>query len=130
MYQFISAFSSLFREFVNNPFEGLIDLQNFQLSQIPIVIFVYQYWPMIMHAMTFCLVGVAYKKKEWPTFGSLLYFCSFLANNFILKCITNWTGSINTTLLLFLIIYFVEIWLYHKGRQIAFGREDRMLKYL
>ena len=62
MYLIIAFFSSIIRELINNPFEGLIDLQNFQLSQLPVLLFVYQYWPIIMHMLIFGLVGVLYKR--------------------------------------------------------------------
>ncbi len=116
MYPIVSLFSSIIREFISNPFEGLIDLQKFQLSQIPIVIFVYQYWPAIMHILIFGLVGVLYKRKECPPLGSLLYLVTYVANNRILIWFVNNQWDIAVVLGIFAVIYFVEILLFSKIR--------------
>ena len=116
MYLIIAFFSSIIREFISNPFEGVIDFQNFQLTQIPFMVFVYQYWPVIMHALIFGLVGVLYKRKECPPLGSLLYLVTYVANNRILTWFVNNQWDVSVVLGTFAVVYAVEILLFSKIR--------------
>ncbi len=116
MYLIIAFFSSVIRDFLSNPFEGLIDLQNFQLSQVPLMIFVYQYWPLIMHTLIFGLVGVLYKRKECPPLGSLLYLVTYVANSKILTWFVNNQWDVSVVLGAFAVVYIIEILLFSKIR--------------
>ena len=116
MYLVIAFFSSIIREFINNPFEGLIDIQNFELSQLPILLFVYQYWPLIMHTLIFGLVGVLYKRNECPPLGSLLYLITYVVNNRLLTWFVNNQWDVSVVLGAFTVVYIAEIVIFSKIR--------------
>lgn len=48
---------------------------------------------MIMHALTFAVVGGAYKKGEFVALGSVLYLIVFAVNSKILNWIVLWLGG-------------------------------------
>ncbi len=116
MYLIVAFLSSIIREFLNNPFEGLIDVQSFQLSQLQVFLFVYQYWPLIMHTLIFTLVGALYKKNECLPLGSLLYLVTYVVNNRMITWFVNNQWGISAVLGAFTVVYFVEILLFSKIR--------------
>lgn len=104
-YQVISLFSSIIREFINNPLESYIQNISLNITGVAIIIFVLKYWPVIMHWLTFKIVGGIYKKNECPPIGSMLYLFVFLINSKLLKLIVKAFG--NTGILLGLALFFM-----------------------
>ena len=109
-YSAIALFSSIIREFISNPLEGYLANISLDMEGLIIVIFIIQYWPAIMHTLTFGIVGGAYKSGEFPALGSLLYLSVFWANNKVLSFIVTTFGNIGIipVIIIFIIICVFE----------------------
>ena len=64
-YSAIALFSSIIREFISNPLEGYLANISLDMEGLIIIIFIIQYWPAIMHTLTFGIVGGAYKSGNF-----------------------------------------------------------------
>ena len=106
IYSLTAIFSSLIREFINNPLEGYLSNISLDMEGLIVLTFIIQFWPAIMHMLTFAIVGGAYKKGECPVLGSLLYLVVFIINNKILSFIITTFGNIG---LIPVIVIFVVI---------------------
>ncbi len=109
-YSAINLFSSIIREFISNPLEGYLANISLDMEGVIIIIFIIQYWPAIMHTLTFGIVGGAYKSGEFPALGSLLYLFVFWANNKVLSFIVTTFGNIGIipVIIIFIIICVFE----------------------
>lgn len=109
-YSAIALFSSIIREFISNPLEGYLANISLDMEGLIIIIFIIQYWPAIMHTLTFGIVGGAYKSGEFPALGSLLYLFVFWANNKVLSFIVTTFGNIGIipVIIIFIIICVFE----------------------
>ena len=109
-YSAIALFSSIIREFISNPLEGYLANISLDMEGLIIIIFIIQYWPAIMHTLTFGIVGGAYKSGEFPALGSLLYLSVFWANNKVLSFIVTTFGNIGIipVIIIFIIICVFE----------------------
>ena len=109
-YNLIALFSSIIREFISNPLEVYLSNISLDVEGIIILIFIIQYWPVIMHTLTFGIVGGAYKSGEFPALGSLLYLFVFWANNKVLSFIVTAFGNIGIipVIIIFIIICVFE----------------------
>lgn len=106
----IATINSFIREFISNPLEGYLSNISLDMEGIIVLIFIIQYWPAIMHTLTFGIVGGAYKSGEFPMIGSLLYLFVFWANNKVLNFIVTTFGNIGIipVIIIFIIICVFE----------------------
>ena len=109
-YSAIALFNSIIRGFISNPLERYLSNISLDMEGLIIIIFVIQYWPVIMHTLTFCIVGGAYKSGKFPALGSLLYLFVFWANNKVLSFIVTTFGNIGIipVIIIFVIICVFE----------------------
>ena len=105
-----STISSFIRGFIENPLEIFLSSIPLRIEGMVILIFIIKYWPMIMHTLTFAVVGGAYKKGEFPALGSILYLIVFAINSKILNWIVLWLGvfGIGWVVCAFLIVCLLE----------------------
>ena len=96
--------------FIENPLESLISYNNLTFERFAWIIFILQYWPMIMHTLTFGIVGTIYKRGELPALGSLLYLLTYWVNSNILKALVSLLGTYGLSIVIisFLLICFLE----------------------
>lgn len=109
-YFLISQLSAIIRMFIENPLESLISYNNLTFERFAWIIFILQYWPMIMHTLTFGIVGTIYKRGELPALGSLLYLLTYWVNSNILKALVSLLGTYGLSIVIisFLLICFLE----------------------
>lgn len=109
-YFLISQLSAIIRMFIENPLESLISYNNLTFERFAWIIFILQYWPMIMHTLTFGIVGTIYERGELPALGSILYLLTYLVNSNILKALVSLLGTYGLSIVIisFLLICFLE----------------------
>lgn len=110
IYNLTALFSSFIREFIDNPFEEYLSSIPIDITGMFMIIFIISYWPVIMHTLTFGIVGGVYKSGECATIGSLLYLLTFWINTRILKFIIQMIGFLGITpvLVVFLLVCLLE----------------------
>lgn len=109
-YFLISQLSAIIRMFIENPLESLISYNNLTFERFAWIIFILQYWPMIMHTLTFGIVGTIYERGELPALGSILYLLTYWVNSNILKALVSLLGTYGLSIVIisFLLICFLE----------------------
>lgn len=109
-YIIISQFSSFLRMFIDNPLESLIPKDAMTMDGMMILVFVIQYWPIIMHKLTYGIVGGAYRSGELPALGSLLYLLVCVANHKLLGWLVSLLGMFGLYVVIvpFMIICLIE----------------------
>ncbi len=109
-YFLISQLSAIIRMFIENPLESLISYNNLTFERFAWIIFILQYWPMIMHTLTFGIVGTIYERGEFPVLGSILYLLTYWVNSKILRALVSLFGryGLSIVIILFLLICFLE----------------------
>lgn len=109
-YFLIFQLSAIIRMFIENPLESLISYNNLTFERFAWIIFILQYWPMIMHTLTFGIVGTIYERGELPALGSILYLLTYWINSNILKALVSLLGTYGLSIVIisFLLICFLE----------------------
>ena len=117
-YILISQLSGIIRMFIENPLESLISYNNLTIEGFAWLVFIFQYWPTIMHTLTFGIVGGIYRKGEFPALGSTLYLLTYWINSNILKFLVSFLGTYGlvTVIIPFLVICLLEFFGMHKLR--------------
>lgn len=121
-YFIISQLSSILRMFIENPLEPLISYNNLNARGLFDMVFIVQYWPMIMHTLTFGIVGGIYRRGEFPALGSTLYLLTYWINSNILKFLVSLLGTygLAAVIIPFLAICLLEFIGMHKLRMNLF----------
>ncbi len=117
-YFLISQLSAIIRRFIENPLESLISYNNLTFERFTWIIFILQYWPMIMHTLTFGIVGTIYERGKLPALGSILYLLTYWVNSNILKALVSLLGTYGVSIVIisFLLICFLESMVMNKLR--------------
>lgn len=123
-YNTVALFNGFIREFIDNPLEEYLSNMPVNIEWFMILIFVIKCWPVIMHTLTFGIVGGVYRRGECPILGSFLYLFVHWANNKILGFIVTNFGGIGITLviIIFLIICLFEFIGMRNLRDAIFGK--------
>ena len=110
-YTVVSQIFGLVRMFIDNPLEALISYESITMKGIIEGMFIIQYWPAIMHMLTFIVVGGVYKSGEFPLLGSVLYFLVFWLNSQLLTFLVSTFGvfGLYTVIIPFMIICLIEL---------------------
>ncbi len=115
MYKIISEFNSLIREeIMPNPFEFVSD------NQLIVMLFTYLIGGMILHIISFSMVGVFYNRGQASVFGSIGYMIAFSFNGWILINISKVFDSILTISIIYTIIVIAIFKLLYKVKEIVF----------
>lgn len=117
-YFIVAQLSSIIRMFIENPLELLISYDNLTVERLLNLLFILRYWPMIMHTLTFEIVGGIYNRGEFPALGAALYLLTFWINSNILKFLVSLLGTYGlvTVIIPFLAICLLEFIGMHKLR--------------
>lgn len=115
MYKIISALNGFIREeMIPNPYEFISD------NQLIVILFTYLIGEMILHIISFSIVGIFYRRGQAPVLGSIGYMMAFGFNVWVIKNISNLFNSVLLISIIYSIISIMVFKILYKIKEIVF----------